>query len=118
MRLVIVGGGIAAQALAETVRGHLPEAGILILSAEARAPYDRVQLSRVLAGADPESLRLRPATWYEDNRVELRLATPVVAVDREAMTVATAAGDPIPYDVLALCTGTSAVEPVQSARTS
>ncbi len=111
MRLVIVGGGIAAQALAEGVRGHLPEAEILILSAETRAPYDRVQLSRLLAGADPESLRLRPATWYEDNRVELRLGAPVAAVDPEAKTVETAAGDLVPYDVLALCTGSSALVP-------
>ena len=111
MRAVVVGGGIAAQSVAERLRAADPGAAITVLSAEARAPYDRVRLSHVLGGADAGELALRPASWYEDNRVELRLATPVAAIDRDAREVETAAGERLPYDRLVLCTGSTALVP-------
>ncbi|MGD9695576.1 MAG: nitrite reductase large subunit NirB [Thermoleophilia bacterium] len=111
MRLVIVGGGIAAQSLAERVRGRDRAARITILSAEPRAPFDRVRLSRLLAGADEDSLRLRPDTWYEDNAVDLRTCAPVVAIHRREREAEVAGGERVPYDVLALCTGSSALVP-------
>jgi nitrite reductase (NADH) large subunit len=110
--LVVVGGGIAGQAVAEGVRARDPRMPIAILAAEARAPYDRVRLSALLAeGGDPEALRLRPATWYEDNAVALRTGTAVARIDRRARRVVTAAGEAVAYDALCLCTGSRAAVP-------
>lgn len=110
--LVIVGGGIAGQAVAERARAAAPSLPITILAAEDRAPYDRVRLSSLLArGGDPEALRLRPESWYEDASVDLRTGTRVAAIDRDAAHVETDAGELLPYDALCLCTGSEAAVP-------
>ena len=80
--VVIVGGGIAGQAVAERLREYRHTGTITILAGEERAPYDRVQLSKLLEGADPEDLRLRPESWYDDHDVTLRLGVVVDAIDR------------------------------------
>ena len=79
--VVVIGGGIAGQAVAEHLRdrGHTGE--IMILAREERAPYDRVRLSTILEGADPEDLRLRPDSWYEDHRIRLRSGVSVASID-------------------------------------
>ena len=110
--VVIVGGGIAAQAVAEGVRGRDRRRPIVMLSAEDRAPYDRVRLSALLAeGGDPEALRLRPDSWYVDHRVDLRLGARVERLDRGAPAVVTAGGARVGYERLVLCTGSSATVP-------
>ena len=112
MSVVVVGGGIAAQAVAERLVERAPARPVTMLSAEARAPYDRVRLSSLLAeGGDPEALRLRPDAWYADRGVDLRLATPVAAIDPAGRRVETSAGELIPYEALVLCTGSRAAVP-------
>ena len=111
MRKVIVGGGIAAQSVAERLRAADPSVVVTILSAEARAPYDRVRLSHVLGGTDAGELALRPASWYEDNGVALRLSAPVARIHRGSREVETADGERVPYDQLVLCTGSTALVP-------
>ena len=61
--VVIVGGGIAGQAVAERLREYRHTGKVTILSREERAPYDRVRLSALVAGIDPDELRLRPESW-------------------------------------------------------
>ena len=60
--VVIVGGGLAAQRCAETLRRRGYEAPVRIVCAEPDPPYDRPPLSKeVLAGAaDEESVAFRP----------------------------------------------------------
>ena len=78
MRTLVIGGGIAGQAVLEAVRERDPHMELTLACAEPRLPYDRVALSTLLAsGADPDTLALRPAGWYEDNRVEVLLNTRV-----------------------------------------
>ncbi len=61
-------------------------------------PYDRPPLSKErLAGAmDDAALALRPAAWYAEHGVELRLADPAVALEPGA--VRTASGAALRYD--------------------
>ena len=82
MRTLIVGGGIAAQAVIEAVREQDSQAELTLICAEPRLPYDRVALSTLLAsGADAETLALRPPSWYEDQRVAVQLNTRVQTLD-------------------------------------
>jgi nitrite reductase (NADH) large subunit len=98
VRTLIVGGGIAGQAVLEAIRERDPDHELTLACAEPRLPYDRVALSTLLAsGADPQTLQLRPASWYEDQRVEVLLATRVDALDG--------------YDRYVLCTGSDALVP-------
>ena len=63
MRTLVIGGGIAGQAVLEAVRERDPHMELTLACAEPRLPYDRVALSTLLAsGADPDTLALRPAS--------------------------------------------------------
>ena len=106
-RVVIVGGGAAGLACANELRRLGYAGAITMLSADRDAPVDRPNLSKdYLAGNAPEEwLPLRPADWYEQNRVELRLGAEVQRIDAARRRVHMASGEELPYDRLLLATG-------------
>ena len=60
--IVIVGGGIAGQAVCEALRERDPAVAITLICGERRAPYDRVRLSEILvSGEDAATLAGPPA---------------------------------------------------------
>ncbi len=108
MRVVIVGAGQAGAALAAKLRSLGHDGQITMIGAEPAPPYQRPPLSKAyLLGDMPEErLWLRPAEFWAQNGVELRLGQPVTAIDRAAQTV-TVGEEVIPYDQLALTTGSA-----------
>ena len=82
---VIVGGGAAGQFAAQTLRQEGFAGRLVLISADAAAPYDRTKLSKAyLAGkAKPESLPLRKKDFYARHYVELRTNTHVTGIDRD-----------------------------------
>jgi nitrite reductase (NADH) large subunit len=110
--LVVIGSGMAAARLVETLRKRGDRRSIVLLGAERSLPYNRIMLSPLLAGeTDWQQLITRPAEWYEHNGVELRLGAAVVGVDRDANTVRCADGAAIRYDHLVFATGSRAAVP-------
>jgi NADPH-dependent 2,4-dienoyl-CoA reductase/sulfur reductase-like enzyme/nitrite reductase/ring-hydroxylating ferredoxin subunit len=111
-RIVIVGGGAAGFAAAEMLRRQDYRGSVVMLSNEAALPVDRPNLSKdYLAGSAPEDwLPLRPADFYAEAAIDLRLKTEVISIDTRARQVVLAAGEAIPYDRLLLATG---AEPVR-----
>ncbi len=81
---------------------------IVVLAEESRAAYDRVALSSYVDSWDAGQLAL-PAV--EDDRVELRLGDPCVAINRRKRTARTAAGHRVAYDALVLATGSAPFVP-------
>jgi NADPH-dependent 2,4-dienoyl-CoA reductase/sulfur reductase-like enzyme len=110
-RIVIVGGGAAGFAAAEMLRREGFAGVLTLLSADQDAPYDRPNCSKdYLAGNAPEDwMPLRPAEFYKDQAIDLRLAAEVTAIDAKARHVMLANGEPIRFDKLLLATG---AEPV------
>ncbi len=110
-RLVVAGHGPAAHRLVEALRAR-DAAGtwtITVIGEEPRPAYDRVALTTHLEGAD----LAHPAHGPE---VAVRTGERVTAIDRAARTVATSAGDAVPYDALVLATGSAPfVPPVPGA---
>ena len=51
MRIVIVGGGIAAVYLANSIKRQRPETDVLIISKEEFKPYDRIHLCALVDGS-------------------------------------------------------------------
>ncbi len=112
MRILVVGGGIAGQAVCEAIRERDPDAAITMLCAEPRAPYDRVRLSYLLAGEGTlEDLRLRPDEWYTDRRVDVRLGAPAAALDPDTGICTLDSGELIEFDRVVLATGSDALMP-------
>jgi NADPH-dependent 2,4-dienoyl-CoA reductase/sulfur reductase-like enzyme len=111
-RIVIVGGGPAAQVAAETLRDEGFAGGITIVSAEAATPTDRPNLSKeYLSGEAPaEYVPLRPAEYYAEKQIALHLATRVTKIDTAARSVELSNGHALPYDALLLATGASPIK--------
>ncbi len=114
--IVVVGGGIAGQAVCEAIRDRDPEIGLVMICGEPRLPYDRVRLSEILvSGESPEALALRPPEWYADRRVEVRLGSWVTGLDTEAKFVSVASGsavgEKLSYSQLVLATGSQPLMP-------
>ena len=108
--VLIVGGGLAAQRCAETLRRRGYEGPVRMVCAEPDPPYDRPPLSKeLLAGTvEEESVAYRPAWWYEEKQVELRLGARAKALDPEARTVALDSGAELRYEKLLIATGSAA----------
>jgi nitrite reductase (NADH) large subunit len=105
-RIVIAGAGIAGLSAAKAAREAAPDAVITLLSAEAEAPYYRLNLTRYLAGeiAD-EDLPIHSLKWYEENRIDLVLGTALEKVHPSERKIELRDGSEIKYDKLIVATG-------------
>lgn len=105
--VVIVGAGHAGAEAATAIRQGGHAGPIVLVGAEARLPYHRPPLSKsYLAGSTTaEALQLKAGAMYEKAGVELRLGTPVQAIDRAAKALQLADGSVIPYTTLVLAPG-------------
>jgi 3-phenylpropionate/trans-cinnamate dioxygenase ferredoxin reductase component len=106
---VIAGAGLAGAKAAETLRSEGFDGPVVLIGDEEERPYERPPLSKdYLAGkAERETIYVHPETWYADNKVELRLGSPVTAIDRAARQVTLADGSSVGYAKLLLATGSS-----------
>ena len=109
-RVVIVGAGHAGGSAAAFLRQYGHEGQIVLIGDEPLPPYQRPPLSKAwLKGeADADSLALKPADWYGENNVSLRLSGVAERINRSAKTVTLASGEAISYDFLILATGARA----------
>jgi nitrite reductase (NADH) large subunit len=102
--VVVIGAGGAGLTAAEQVRS-LSDARIVLVNKEPVLPYNRLNLTRYLAGAVSEQeLTLRPERWFREQEVEL-VAGAAHAIDRSARFVELSSGQRLPYDRLILANG-------------
>ncbi|MGV9817635.1 NAD(P)/FAD-dependent oxidoreductase [Nocardia xishanensis] len=108
-RFVIVGGGLAAAKLAEALRDNDFDGTITLVGAEEHLPYDRPPLSKdhLFGKKQLADFTVDPAQWYRDHHVDLLLGTTVTGIDREAKTIRLPDDSTLPYDKLALATGST-----------
>ncbi len=109
--VVIVGAGAAGNMAAETLRREGYQGPITLLGADESGPVDRPNLSKdYLAGTAPEDwIPLRPAAFYEEQRITLRTGTRVERLDTSARRLHLAGGETVSYDALLLATGADPV---------
>jgi 3-phenylpropionate/trans-cinnamate dioxygenase ferredoxin reductase subunit len=105
--VVVVGGGLAAQRVCETLRRLGHDGRVRVLCEEPHPPYDRPPLSKgVLTGElDTATPVLRPPDWYLANEVELLLGARARSVDPASRRVELQDGSSLPYDELVIATG-------------
>jgi nitrite reductase (NADH) large subunit len=110
-RWVILGGGIAGLSAAEAARDTNPDAVITLIHREAVLPYNRLNLTRYLAGTvEKDMLIIRPGSWFEERHIRLVRAE-ARHLDRALRRVVLDDGREILYDRLLLSTGAHAFVP-------
>jgi len=105
-RVVIVGGGGTGDAAAFALRKRGFDGEILILSADRDRPYDRPYLSKEFLRSEVElpKVFLHEEADYVRERIDLRLASPVIGGSLRERTVTVSAGE-VAFDVLLLGLG-------------
>ncbi len=106
--VVIVGAGQAGASLAAKLRKLGYDGAITLIGDEPAPPYQRPPLSKayLLGLLEVERLYLRARSFWDDQKITLRLGAPVTGIDRDRKSVCVD-GEHIPYGKLALTTGSS-----------
>ncbi|MFL5303715.1 MAG: FAD-dependent oxidoreductase [Polyangia bacterium] len=106
-RLVIVGNGMATCRLLDELerRGGFDRYEVSVFGDERGGAYNRVLLSKVLAGDEPDAIVTKPPGWFADRGVRLHDGVAVRRLDTEAKQVETTDGATHRYDVAVLATG-------------
>jgi NADPH-dependent 2,4-dienoyl-CoA reductase/sulfur reductase-like enzyme len=112
-RIVVVGGGVAAQRCAFALRRLGHEGQIEIVSAEAQPPYDRTLLSKDLLAMEAlePCVALAAEAAYAEAGIGLRLGVRATGLDPEASRLTLSGGETLAFDRLVACTGGRPVLP-------
>jgi 3-phenylpropionate/trans-cinnamate dioxygenase ferredoxin reductase subunit len=104
---VVLGASVAGGTAAATLREEGYEGRLVLIGAEDLPPYERPPLSKeVLRGEQPvESAFLRPAGWWEEQGIEMRLATRADRLDASEREVVLAGGERVGFDRAIVATG-------------
>jgi 3-phenylpropionate/trans-cinnamate dioxygenase ferredoxin reductase component len=107
IEFLLVGGGLASAQCAAELRKRGAEGSILLAGREPEPPYERPPLSKdYLRGeAGREDAYVNPASWYEENDVELRTGVNVMSLDPAARTAKLQGGEEVSFDKALIATG-------------
>lgn len=105
--IVVVGAGQAGMQIAESLRQEGFSGTLTLCGEEPHPPYQRPPLSKkwLIEGGTTASLAVRGPAVMERLRIELKLNSRVRAIDRSRRQVELADGSRLPYERLALATG-------------
>jgi 3-phenylpropionate/trans-cinnamate dioxygenase ferredoxin reductase subunit len=104
---LLVGGGLASANCASELRKRGADGSILLVGREPEPPYERPPLSKeYLRGeAGRADAHVNPASWYEENEVELLTGVNVMSLDTEARTAKLQGGEEVGFGKALLGTG-------------
>lgn len=102
--VVVIGAGHAGGSAVAFLRQFGWKAPITIIGDEKVLPYQRPPLSKAwLKGETTEAnLLLRPAKFYTDQNIDVRLGTRALGIDRQERTVSLEGGESLTYSHLIL----------------
>ncbi|MFA5203213.1 MAG: FAD-dependent oxidoreductase [Lentisphaeria bacterium] len=110
MRIGIIGAGHAGIEAAKAARAGGADT-VVVYSNEGVLPYSRPKLvALAFSQVQPEEMLQKPASWYRENGIDLRLATPVTGLRPDIGGVVTAAGEE-QFDALVLACGAEPLQP-------
>jgi 3-phenylpropionate/trans-cinnamate dioxygenase ferredoxin reductase subunit len=106
---VIVGANLTGGAAATTLRAEGFDGRIVVIGEEPHPPYERPPLSKEYLRGEgtAEGTLLHPASWYEENDVELLLGVRAICIDDGAQVVCLedAQGTEVHFDKVLVATG-------------
>jgi 3-phenylpropionate/trans-cinnamate dioxygenase ferredoxin reductase component len=107
VKYLLVGGGIASANCARHLREQGADGEILLVGRELDPPYNRPPLSKQYVRGEEtmEDIIFRPASWYEENDVEVLTRTSVTGLDVGAHTATLSNKDGVSFEKALLATG-------------
>jgi 3-phenylpropionate/trans-cinnamate dioxygenase ferredoxin reductase subunit len=104
---LLIGGGLASAQCAAELRKRGAEGSILLAGREPEPPYERPPLSKEYLRGEAEraDAHVNPASWYEENGVELLTARNVMSLDTEARTAKIQGGEEVAFGQALIATG-------------
>jgi 3-phenylpropionate/trans-cinnamate dioxygenase ferredoxin reductase subunit len=105
--IVIVGASLAGGTAAVTLREQGFDGDLVLIGAERQLPYNRPPLSKgYLRGQDRfEDQLVKPASYYAEQRIQLKLGVRATAIDAKRKVVELESGESVVYDRLLVATG-------------
>lgn len=105
--IVIIGSGHAGVQVADSLRKEGYNGTLTLLEQETATPYQRPPLSKETASSAEmlQPIPLRPASFFKDNQINLRLGSNVSSIDRSNKNVELSTGELISYSQLVFATG-------------
>lgn len=111
LKVVVIGAGQAGFDVCVRLRDLGMTGPITLIGSEQHLPYQRPPLSKayLLGKMALERLFLRPASFYNEADITLKLGCDCVEIDRVAKVVCLSDGSSVGYDKLVLATGASPI---------
>ncbi|MEO7690277.1 MAG: FAD-dependent oxidoreductase [Sphingomonas sp.] len=105
--VVIVGAGHGGAQAAIALRQNAFDGSIVVIGREPELPYERPPLSKEYLARDKtfDRILIRPAQFWEDKQVTMRLGTEVTGIDAAAKVAALSDGGKIEYSSLIWAAG-------------
>ncbi|HES76211.1 MAG TPA: nitrite reductase (NAD(P)H), partial [bacterium] len=105
--LVVIGHGMVGHHFLERLVDHgLHQSHhVIVFGEELRAAYDRVHLTEYFSGKSAEDLTMVSDGFFDEHGIELRLKSPITAIDRVRKCVTDVHGHETAYDLLVMATG-------------
>lgn len=112
MRYVIIGNSAAGIGAVQGIRELDKDGEITLISDEKYHTYSRPLISYLLKGAvTEESMKYRPDSFYEDNKVTAILGKKAVSINKDEKSVILDDGNAVQYDKLIVATGSKPFVP-------
>ena len=111
--IVIVGNGMATCRLLDELvaRDAQERYDITVIADEPGGAYNRVMLSKVLEGAEPDAVVTKPPSWYDERGIRLISPCVVERIDTAQRRVVTQDDQALRYDIAILATGSQPIVP-------
>ncbi|MGH1540459.1 MAG: nitrite reductase large subunit NirB [Arenicella sp.] len=105
LNVVVVGNGMVGHHYVDTLAQTGWDVKITVIGGEPRPAYDRVHLSEVFDGKQPNDLAMTSRDYYDELGVDYHLGDFVQKIDRDNKRIITEGGQTFVYDKLVLATG-------------
>jgi 3-phenylpropionate/trans-cinnamate dioxygenase ferredoxin reductase component len=104
---LLIGGGMASAHCAAELRRRGAEGSVLLIGREPEPPYERPPISKeYLRGeAGRADAHVNPASWYEQNGVELLTGRNVMSLDPESRRAKIQGGEEVEFGQALIATG-------------
>jgi nitrite reductase (NADH) large subunit len=111
--LVLIGNGMATCRLLDELisRQATDRYRIKVVGEEPDGAYNRILLSKVLGGAEPDEIVTKPVSWYAEHDIELFAESVVEKLDTAGRSVELRGGGALHYDVAVIATGSKPMVP-------